>query len=89
VFFSDAFPVITTPKMIPKDVNNGLERRVSHFCTICDKNQPLNKTNRESYGSFSPQMARFQRSSPAADVSKSYYSEFVFCMGGFQNNICS
>jgi hypothetical protein len=29
----------------PHDLKNGLERRVSQFYTICDKNQLLNKNN--------------------------------------------
>jgi hypothetical protein len=28
---------------MPMTLKNGLERRVPHFCTIYDKNQPLNK----------------------------------------------
>ena len=26
-----------------QDLKNGLERRIPRFCTICDKNQPLNE----------------------------------------------
>ena len=29
---------------VARTYKNGLERRVSRFCTICDKNQPLNVT---------------------------------------------
>jgi hypothetical protein len=29
----------------PQDLKKGLERRVPRFCTICDKNQPLNGKN--------------------------------------------
>jgi hypothetical protein len=56
VFFSDAILSIIAAKMIPVDPKNGLERRVSRFCTICDKNQPLNGKKWESYGNFSVQM---------------------------------
>ena len=34
---------ITASKMTPRTQKNGLERRVPRFCTICDKNQPLNE----------------------------------------------
>ena len=33
---------------------NGLERRVLQFCTICAKDQPLNQKNEEAVTSFSP-----------------------------------
>jgi hypothetical protein len=44
VFFLRVFTIIAV-KMIPHDLKNGLERRVPRFCTICDKNQPLNEKN--------------------------------------------
>ena len=34
------FPIITLPKMVPGP-KNGLERRVSRFYTVRDKNQHL------------------------------------------------
>jgi hypothetical protein len=40
----------------PQDLKNGVERRVPRFCTICDKNQPLNEKKRESHGNISAQM---------------------------------
>ena len=37
VFFSDAILSIIAAKVILMDQKNGLERRVSRFCTFCDK----------------------------------------------------
>ena len=39
------------------DLKNYLERRVSRFCTICDKNQPLNKTNEKVMAILVPRLA--------------------------------
>ena len=57
IFFSDVFFAIMAAKNIPEDQKNGLERRVSRFCTISDKTQLLNKNKiGKSYGNFSAQM---------------------------------
>ena len=49
-----ASPVITLSQKKSPWPENGLERRVSQFCTICAKNHPLNQKNKwESYGKFS------------------------------------
>ena len=46
VYFSDAFYHNCTKKKNDfHNQNNGLGRRVSQFCTICDKNQPLDQKN--------------------------------------------
>ena len=42
VFFLTRFSIISS-KMTPRTQKNGLERRIPRFCTICDKNQPLNE----------------------------------------------
>jgi hypothetical protein len=36
---------------------NGLERRVPRFCTICDKNQPLNGKNEKVMAILVPRWA--------------------------------
>jgi hypothetical protein len=62
---------------------NGLERRVPRFCTICDKNQPLNQKKIEKV------MAILVPRWPAFLIlclnfgSKSLYAKNALCTGGF------
>jgi hypothetical protein len=64
-------------KNIPEDQKNGLERRVSRFCTISDKTQLLNKNKiGKSYGNFSAQMGlNFQIGARILGGSKTLYGK--------------
>jgi hypothetical protein len=85
-FFSDTiFPIIAA-EMIPMDQKNGLERRVSRFCTICDKNQLLNqKRSKKKLWQFQcPDGPKFLIWGLNFG-SKSLYAKIALCISRFFN----
>jgi hypothetical protein len=64
--------------MIPRDQKNDLGRRVSRFCTICDKNQYLNKNNEKVMAILVPRWAKKIFILGLYFGSKNLYEESVF-----------